>query len=233
MRLQVFLSHSGVCSRRRALELIQSGQVTVNGSVIREPSHPVDPRKDTVVFAKRRISLKEKIYILLNKPKGVTTTKKDRFAERTVMDILPAGYKHLFPVGRLDKDTEGLLIMTNDGDFSYKLTHPSFAINKVYVAKLDRGLADDHRIRLESGVKLEDGLTAPCRITNLTEKEVKITIHEGRKRQIRRMFALFKYRVSGLKRVSVGSLDLGDLSAGRWREISDKELRELNLLISK
>jgi pseudouridine synthase len=205
----------------------------VNGSVVREPSHPVDPCKDTVVFEKRRMSLKEKIYILLNKPKGVTTTKKDRFAQRTVMDILPAGYKHLFPVGRLDKDTEGLLIMTNDGDFSYKLTHPSFAINKVYVAKLDRDLSPDHRIRLEAGVSLDDELTAPCQIVNLGEKEVKITIHEGRKRQIRRMFALFRYKVAGLKRVSVGSLNLGDLPVGRWREISDKELAELDLPISK
>lgn len=227
MRLQVFLSHSGICSRRRALELVQSGKVKVNGLVTKEPSRSINPDKDIVILDNRRVFLKEEIYILLNKPAGITTTKKDRFAKKTVMDLLPLEYKHLFPVGRLDKDTTGLLILTNDGDFSYRLTHPSFSIDKVYVVSLDKKLAENHRRQLQSGVKLDGNLTAPCKIAYLGEKQVKIIIHEGRKRQIKRMFALLEYKVSDLKRVSLGSLSLGDLPIGHWRRISDEELSRL------
>lgn len=233
MRLQVFLSHSGVCSRRRALELVQSGRVRVNGLVIREPSHAIDGDKDTVTLNNQRVSLKEKQYILINKPKGVTTTKKDHFAEKTIMDILPEKFRHLFPVGRLDRDTTGLLILTNDGDFSYGLTHPSFNIDKVYLAVLDKPLSEGHRKQLQNGVEIDNELTAPCKISILEDKKAEITIHEGRKRQVRKMFALLGYRVLDLRRVRFGNLSLGDLKIGHWRKISEEELAKLKSAIKK
>ncbi|MDD5291660.1 MAG: pseudouridine synthase, partial [Candidatus Omnitrophica bacterium] len=228
---QVFLSHSGACSRRRALELIKAGKVKVGGKVETEPSYQINPGGETVYLDGKKISLKEKIYILLNKPKGVTTTKKDPFAETTVMDLLPAAYKHLFPVGRLDKDSTGLLILTNDGDLSYKLTHPAFGVDKVYVAKLDKELSELHRNQLQRGVMLEGVVTSPCKVTRAGDGKIKIIIHEGRKRQIKKMLALFKYRVLALERVALGNLGLGDLALGEWREISDDELAQLSKII--
>ncbi|MDD5005307.1 MAG: pseudouridine synthase [Candidatus Omnitrophica bacterium] len=233
MRLQVFLSHSGVCSRRKALELVMSGKVRVNNEIITEPSCQIDPAADIVCLNGKKIFLKEKIHILLNKPKGVTTTKKDPFAEITVIDLLPAQYKHLFPVGRLDKDSTGLLILTNDGDLSYKLTHPAFGIDKVYVAELDKALSEDHRNKLQKGVMLDSELTSLCKITKINERKIKIIIHEGRKRQIKRMLALFKYRVLDLERITLGNLNLGDLPRGQWRKISDNELLQLRKLIKE
>lgn len=233
MRFQVFLSHSGFCSRRKALELIKSGKVKVNGLVVVEPSYQIDPTKDVVTLDNKEISLKEKVYILLNKPTGVTTTKKDRFAEKTVMDLLPTKYRHLFPVGRLDKDATGLLILTNDGDLSYKLTHPSFIIDKVYVAELNKVLAQNHKNQLQNGVNLDNKITSPCKIVKLGNRRVKIIIHEGRKRQVKRMFALFKYQVADLKRVALGDLCLGNLELGHWRKISNRELLGLRNIIKE
>ena len=231
MRFQVFLSHSGFCSRRKALELIKSGKVRVNGLVVVEPSCQIDPTKDVVNLDNKEISLKEKVYILLNKPMGVTTTKKDRFADKTVMDLLPAKYRHIFPVGRLDKDTTGLLILTNDGDLSYKLTHPSFIIDKVYVAELNKVLAQNHKNQLQDGVNLDNKITSPCKIVKSDDRKIKIIIHEGRKRQVKRMFALFKYKVADLKRVALGNLCLGNLKLGHWRKISNRELLGLRNII--
>lgn len=227
MRLQVFLSHSGACSRRKALELIKAGKVKVNGSLVIEPSCPIDSTKDIVYLNDKRVLLKEKIYILLNKPRDVTSTRKDPFAKKTVMDLLPAEFSHLFPVGRLDKDTTGLLILTNDGDLSYKLTHPAFSIDKVYVVKLDRPLMEKHRDQIQKGVRIDDEPTSPCKIIKLEDRELKIIIHEGRKRQIKKMFSLFKYKTVELKRVALGNLGLGGLALGHWRRISDIELLNL------
>lgn len=210
-----------------ALELIKAGKVKVNGIIAREPSCQVEPATDSVYLDNKRIFLKEKVYLLLNKPKGVTTTKKDRFAAKTVIDLLPHKYKHLFPVGRLDKDSTGLLILTNDGDLSYKLTHPAFGVDKIYIAELDRALDENHKNQLQKGVRLDGILTSTCKIFRLNGRKIKITIHEGRKRQIRRMFALFKYRVLDLQRVTLGNLSLGNLATGSWRKLTHKEVAEL------
>lgn len=231
MKLQLFLSHSGACSRRRALELIKAGKVTVNGSIILEPSYQIDVVRDGVRLNKRKLFLKEKIYVLLNKPKAVTTTKKDRFAQKTVMDILPKRYSHLWPVGRLDKDTKGLLVLTNDGKLSFKLAHPRFCIDKVYIAILDKPLEEKHRRALERRVVLDDGPTSACKIIKLTDKKIKITIHEGRKRQIKRMFSLFGYKLNDLERVALGNLSLCNLPTGQWRQLTDKELLGLREII--
>jgi len=227
MRLQVFLAHAGVCSRRKALILIQSGKITVDHQVVLEPSCPVQSGADKVFFNGKQVHVLKKIYVVLNKPKGVVTTVKDRFAEKTVCDLLPKNLKHLYPAGRLDKETTGLLLLSNDGDVTQHLLHPSFEVQKTYAAILDRDISEEDRIRLERGVLLDDKKTAPCRIKKTGLCRVEITIHEGRKRQIRRMFALRRYHVKDLARIKQGSLVLGDLKEGQWRFLTKGEELEL------
>lgn len=226
MRLQVYLSHSGACSRRRALEYIQSGRVKVNGGKILEPSFSVTP-SDTVLLDGRQISLKEKTYILLNKPKGVVTTTKDRFAPKKITDLLPVEFKHLHPVGRLDRDTTGLIVLTNDGELAFRLSHPSFEIEKAYRVVLDKPLLPDHKNKIEKGVSLDGKKTFPCRIKVFSPLEAEIVIHEGRKRQVRRMFASLGYYVVELCRIRQGSMVLGSLEPGAWRFLTKEEIGRL------
>jgi len=228
MRLQVFLSKSGVCSRRSAVDIIRSGKARVNNRKILEPSFNIDTAKDIVFLNDKKISLKEEIYIMLNKPRGVTTTKKDRFAKRTVMDLLPPRMSHLNPVGRLDKDTTGLLLLTNNGDLINRLTHPRYNIEKLYEARLDARLKDADWAVLERGIDLDGERTAPCRIQLREKSNLEIVLHEGKKRQIRRMFSKMGYKVLDLKRSKEGSLALAGLGEGRWRALTEKELRELS-----
>ena len=225
--MQLFLSRGGVCSRRKASELIKKGCVKVNGVVIYEPSYWVNSSLDKVLLNDKRIVPKRYEYILLNKPPGVTTTKRDRFARRTVLNLVPKKLKHLNPVGRLDKDSSGLLLLTNDGELAYRLTHPRFKINKVYRVILDKVLLDKDRRALEQGVLLEERVSAPCRLKYLKHKEVELTLHEGRKRQIKRMFAKLGYRVISLERVKEGVLSLGNLRRGGWRHLSKYEVEKL------
>ena len=228
MRLQVFLSKAGVCSRRSAVDIIRSGKARVNNRKILEPSFNIDTAKDIIFLNDKKISLKEEIYIMLNKPRGVTTTKKDRFAKRTVMDLLPPRMSHLNPVGRLDKDTTGLLLLTNNGDLINRLTHPRHNIEKLYEARLDARLKDADRAALERGIDLDGERTAPCRIRMTKKNNLEIVLHEGKKRQIRRMFSKMGYKVLDLKRSKEGPLALAGLGEGRWRALTEKELRELS-----
>ena len=233
MRLQVFLSKAGICSRRAAVGFIKTGRVCVNNKKILEPSFKINPEKDKVFLNNKMISLKEKIYIILHKPKGVTTTKKDRFAKKTVMDLLPHRFRHLNPVGRLDKDTTGLLLLTNDGDMINRFTHPRFNIEKIYEVWLDKRLRSYDRERLEKGVVLDDGYTAPCRIRLKSRNVLEMTLREGRKRQIRRMFSMAGYSVVRLKRLEEGRLSLGTLPETRWRLLTREEKLHLTLDESK
>ncbi|MEK7849818.1 MAG: pseudouridine synthase [Candidatus Omnitrophota bacterium] len=227
MRLQVFLSHSGACSRRKALSLILGGCVTVDGKTILEPSYQLtSPSSSVALNGKRILPYKENIYILLNKPKGVTTTKSDRFAEKKILDVLPIKFKGLYPVGRLDKDTTGLILLTNDGTLTHRMSHPSFETEKSYRAVLDKPLKLQDKEKIEKGILLDAKITSPCRITG-AGKEVEIVIHEGRKRQIRRMFALLRYHVKELTRIRQGSLELGDLKEGEWRFLTKDEVERL------
>lgn len=234
IRLQVFLSRNGVCSRRRAMDVVQDGRVKVNGAVITEPSTPVDPKKDFIVVDGKRIEEKAYVYILLNKPAGYVTTKNDRFAEKTVFDLLPQQYQYLSPVGRLDKDTEGLLILTNDGDFAYKLTHPKFNVEKLYYLRVEGRLSIEKISKLEKGIYIDARRTAASKIRKLRETnnstELTMVIHEGRKRQIRRMFERMGHDVVYLKRVVQGPFSLGELKIGEWRMIDQPTLlnRERN-----
>lgn len=231
MRLQVFLSHNGVCSRRKAMAYVQQGRVAVNGEVITEPSTPVDPARDTISFDGRPVGEKGLQYILLNKPAGYVTTRSDRFASRTVLDLLPEDLRHLHPVGRLDKDTEGLLLLTNDGDVTYRLTHPGFGVNKTYEVTVAGPLRPDEQRRLEQGVVIEGKRTAPALI-RVTRREkattaFRLTIHEGRKRQIRKMLAAVGRPVKYLKRVQQGPLSLGSLKTGEFRRLTPNEIAML------
>lgn len=161
----------------------------------------------------------------MHKPKGVTTTKKDRFAKKTVMDLLPPGFRHLNPVGRLDKDTTGLLLLTNDGDMINRFTHPRFNIEKIYKVWLDKRLRSYDRERLEKGVVLDGRYTAPCRIRMKSGNALEMTLREGRKRQIRMMFSRIGYSVVRLKRLEEGHLSLGTLPEAMWRPLTREEIK--------
>lgn len=228
LRLQVFLSRNGVCSRRQAMDIIKAGRVRYNGQICREPSTSVDPGKDHVFVDGKRVQGKQYEYILLNKPSGYTTTKSDRHAQKTILNLLPRKYHHLSPAGRLDKETEGLLLLTNDGDVAYKLTHPKFNIDKTYFVRIRGRLLPDEKNRLEKGIVIEGKKTAPGRIKNVKtykdKTELMMVIHEGRKRQVRMMFATTGHTVIYLKRLDQGPLSLGALKKGSWRLLSRREV---------
>lgn len=234
IRLQTFISRSGVCSRRRAMEVVQQGRVTVNGQVITEPSTPVRAGQDTVCLDGKPVAANIFKYILLHKPAGVVTTKSDRFAEKTVIDLLPQPLKHLHPVGRLDKDTEGLLLLTNDGELTHRLTHPKFDVDKTYAVRIDGRLTEDQRRRLEKGVVIEDQKTAPAKISHVHGRangtEFLMAIHEGRKRQIRLMLKSIGHMVTALKRIRQGPLELGSLPVGKFRDLTPDEVKTLKAL---
>jgi len=231
LRLQVFLSRNGVCSRRRAFDLVKEGKVTLNGRICREPSTPVDPDRDSVAVGQKRVHGKQYSYILLNKPKGYTTTKSDSHARKTVLELLPKKFHHLSPAGRLDRDSEGLLLLTNDGDAAYRLTHPKFNVDKTYFVRVQGRLLPDQKSRLETGLNIEGRKTAPAKITKTRfakdQTELMITIHEGRKRQVRIMFAKCGHKVTYLKRVRQGPLSLGPMKTGSWRPLNGSEIKDL------
>ena len=231
IKLQLFLSHNGFCSRRKAFDLICQGGVKVNHAIVREPSFMVDDKKDSVCVEGKEVTVQSLQYVLLHKPAGYVTTVSDRFAEKTVFDILPSSYKGLFPVGRLDKETEGLLLLTNDGDLAYRLTHPKFNAYKKYFVRISGKLHDKEKQKIEQGVMVEGKKTAPARITHVIfrgdKTELYLTIHEGRKRQIRLMFPQVGHQVVYLKRVAQGALELGHLPIGLYRELTKQEVELL------
>ena len=228
MRLQVFLSRSGVCSRRKALDLVKNGGVFVNGSPVNEPSYDVEPGRDRVSLGNKSVILQKNCYIVLNKPPGYTTTRSDRHAKRIVFDLLPPCYRNLHPVGRLDKDSEGLLLFTNDGDLTYRILHPRFKFDKTYFVGVSGRLGKGDIACLERGVMLEGRRTFPAKVEVIYSKQnacgLSITIHEGRKRQIRLMLSSLGHRVIFLKRMRYGPLELGALKPGRWRLLKESEI---------
>jgi len=234
LRLQVFLSRNGVCSRRRAFDIIKEGHVVLNGQICLEPSTPVNPSRDHVSVDDKKIKGRKYDYVLLNKPAGYTTTRADQHAQKTVIGLLPRKFKHLSPVGRLDKDTEGLLLLTNDGDVAYQLTHPKFNVDKTYFVRILGRLAMDQKKQVESGVYIDKKKTSPAKIKNIrpskNQTELMITIHEGRKRQIRYMFAKVGCRVVYLKRLIQGPLTLGPLRKGICRTLTKLEIEKLQKL---
>ena len=232
MRLQKFIAECGIASRRSAEKMIESGRVYVNGELIDFMGFVIDPDKDTVEVDGRVIRPeKKKHYIMLNKPKNYVTTVSDDLGRPTVMQLVTDIGERIYPVGRLDFDTTGLLIMTNDGDFAIVLSHPSHTVNKVYIARIDKPLDETSLEKLRTGIDLDGTKTAPAKAENIKRPqkgyEVKITIHEGRNRQVRRMLEAVGANVMSLKRISVGSLTLGNLPEGKWRRLSDAEINKL------
>ncbi|MBQ3023511.1 MAG: rRNA pseudouridine synthase [Clostridia bacterium] len=232
MRLQKFIAECGIASRRNAEKMIESGRVRVNGELVDYMGCIIDPECDTVEVDGRVIKTEsKKYYIMLHKPKNHVTTVSDDLGRPTVMHLVQDINARIYPVGRLDFDTSGLLIMTNDGNFANILTHPKHVVNKTYIARVDRPLSEDEIEKLQKGIDLDGVKTAPAKVENIKRPqkgyEVKITIHEGRNRQVRRMLDAVGANVMSLKRISVGSLTLGNLPEGKWRRLSDAEINKL------
>ncbi len=229
------LTAAGAGSRRKMAEAIKQGRVSVNGNPVESFLHPVNTETDVVMFNGRPIQIHSKpslIYLMMNKPKGVTSTTRDFKGSKNVLDIIPQKYKtaRLYPVGRLDKETTGLILLTNDGDLTNRLTHPRFEQEKEYLVKIEGKLKPEEQRQLEKGIKLDDGITGKSRLhaVNIPPFNYAIVIHEGRKRQIRRMFAALGYMVLELKRIRMSSLRLGSLPEGQICELTPEELKTLS-----
>jgi len=230
IRLQKWLSQAGVASRRKAEELIIAGKVAVNGNIITQLGTRADTSRDRVTVNGQPCEVAtSKIYIALHKPEGVVTTASDQFNRPTVMDYIPKD-THCYPVGRLDYDTSGLIILTNDGEFAQKLAHPKHGITKTYTAII-KGLPDDEQLKaFASGLMIEGRLTAPCEIEIIKKEpnaKVRIKLGEGRNRQVRKMCEAIGHPVISLKRVEVGPVKLGSLPQGQWRYLTPAEIKGL------
>ncbi|WP_335876845.1 pseudouridine synthase [Anoxybacter fermentans] len=225
------MARAGVASRRKSEKLIIEGKVKVNGKVVKELGVKVDPEKDIIEVNGKPIKKEKPVYIMLNKPAGYITTMDDPFDRPIVLELVKDIPQRLHSVGRLDCDTEGLLLLTNDGSLTYALTHPSHQIDKVYLVKVKGSIDSEAIEKLEKGIELEDGMTAPARVELIKRKKnysvIKMTIHEGRKRQVRRMMDAVGYPVLKLKRIKLGPLTLGDLKPGKYRHLSQKEIKVL------
>ncbi|MGM9998417.1 MAG: pseudouridine synthase [Candidatus Bruticola sp.] len=231
-RLQKIMADGGVGSRRYCESLISGGQVKVNGQTAYLGSKADLDCDDIEIVGWGKLNKvdSKRIYIVLNKPRGFVSTVKDQAGRPTVMEFVRDIPVRIYPVGRLDRDTEGLLVFTNDGALTNKLLHPSSLVDKVYIACVDI-LPGEREIRfLEEGICLDDGWTAPAKVKILAEDKVQLTIHEGRKRQVRRMLAAVGCRVKKLERVKLGPICLGNLPRGRYRRLSDSEVRALKEL---
>lgn len=229
-RLQVILAKGGIASRRKSKEIIESGRVRVNGIVIREKGFKADPFLDRVEIDGNPIGFDKKVYLILNKPKGVITTASDEKGRTTVLDLVHKKLR-IYPVGRLDKDTEGVIILTNDGDLAYRLTHPRFGVKKKYIVEVRGTIKTGMIKRLEKGIYLDGKRTAPCKISIIKKHSDKIIlkfeIHEGRKRQIRRMIEKIGGRVLGLRRIEYAGITTKGLNAGESRYLSQAEVTRL------
>jgi len=230
-RLQVILSHGGISSRRKSVEIIEEGRVRVNGVVVREKGYPVDLYEDIVEIDGKPIAKEKNVYFILNKPKGVITTVSDEKGRKTVLNLLPKQKSRIFPVGRLDKDTEGVLLLTNDGELSYRLTHPRFGVEKVYVVEVKPVLRAADITRLEKGIFLDGKKTAPCKIRVLKKGRhqviLRVELHEGRKRQIRRMIGKMSGNVIRLCRISYAGIGMREMTSGAYRLLRPDEIEGL------
>ena len=233
-RLQKVMAHAGVASRRKSEEIIKEGRVKVNGEVVTEMGVKVEPEVDEIEVDGEIISKEKRVYILLYKPLGYVTTVDDPRGRKTVLDLVDNVKQRIYPVGRLDYNTSGLLLLTNDGELTYVLTHPSYEIDKTYMVEAEGYVSDDKLQKLEKGVKLSDGITAPAEV-NMQNRDsfttqFELTIHEGRNRQVRRMCEKISNPVKKLERIKFANLNLDGLEPGDYRELTTKELKKLQNL---
>lgn len=234
MRLQKFIANSGYCSRRKAEELILDGKVSVNGKIITELGTKINGNTDEVCVEGKRIKIVRNFkYVLLNKPVGYVTTAKDQFNRPTVIDLVKGVGATLLPVGRLDMYTSGALILTNDGDFIYRVTHPKHEIEKTYNATVRGIITDEDVEKIKNGVEIDDYISGKAKVKILKiEKEknisrVEITIHEGKNREVRKMCEAVGKKVIALHRARIGQIDVKGLKIGEWRYLSDSEIEAL------
>jgi 23S rRNA pseudouridine2605 synthase len=225
MRLAKYLAHAGVASRRAAERLIAGGKVRVGGEVVTDPARDVDERSRVEVEG-RAVEPEPREVWAVNKPKGVVSTAREPGARRAVTQLVDSP-RRLYPVGRLDADSTGLILLTNDGELANRLTHPRYGVRKTYLADLARPPSEADLARLREGVELEDGPTAAAEVERLGERQVEVTIREGRKRQLRRMAEAVGNEVEELTRIRIGSLELGDLRRGEARRLDRKEIDAL------
>lgn len=229
-RLQKYIARCGLASRRKAEELILQGHVKVNGLIIKELGSKVDPVNDIVtVYNKEIFENKKNIYIKLYKPEGYITTAKDQFNRKTVLDLINIK-ERIYPVGRLDYNTSGLLLLTDDGDLAYKLMHPKYQIYKTYEATVKGRISIEKINQLKTGVIIDEYKTAPAKVKLLIKNEisiVQISIHEGKNRQVRKMFDSVGHNVIKLKRISFGNINLDGLNEGQWKYLTEEEIKFL------
>jgi 23S rRNA pseudouridine2605 synthase len=230
MRLAKYLAHAGVASRRAAEEIIRAGRVTVGGETVTDPARDVDDHSHVEVDRRPIEGAEQRVVYALHKPKGIVSTAKDTHGRKTVVDLVQAkGGARLYPVGRLDADSTGLLLLTNDGDLANKLMHPSHEVPKTYRVKVKAKGTVSHRViqQLRDGVKLDDGMTAPARVRQLEPGVLEITIHEGRKHQVKRMCKEVGHPVMTLVRTKFGPLELGEMKLGGVRRLTPREVERL------
>jgi 23S rRNA pseudouridine2605 synthase len=233
VRLQKYIAMCGVASRRNAEVMIENGRVAVNGKTISELGTKVEVGADQVAVDGKPVKMpNKKYYIMLNKPVGYVSTVNDQFDRPTVVDLVKEEIKtRIFPVGRLDYETEGLLLLTNDGDFTYRVTHPKFHMDKTYLVTLYGGINIKGLSSLRRGVEIDGYKTAPAQVEMLSadggETVLKVTIHEGRNRQVRKMMETVGCKVKHLQRISIGKVELGNLPLGRWRHLTSHEVSYL------
>ncbi|MCP2518853.1 rRNA pseudouridine synthase [Candidatus Aminicenantes bacterium AC-335-B20] len=237
IRLNKFIAICGIVSRRKADELIKQGRVTVNGEIVEKLGIKVDPEKDIVEVDGKKISYKENlIYLVLYKPKGYIVSLRDPFNRPKVMDLLPDFKERIFPVGRLDYDSEGILLLTNDGELAYRLTHPRYKVERVYRVEV-KGIPSPEKLeKLEKGIPLYGKRTAPSKVKLIAKKGKKalleIKLYEGRKRQVKLMFLAIGHPVLSLKRISFGGITIKGLKPGEWRHLNKKEIKVLKKNVS-
>ena len=236
MRLHKFLAACGVASRRSAEKLVGEGRVTVNGNVVSNVRRGVDPETDDIRLDGKRVKPESKVYLMLNKPKGYLTTMHDPHGRRTVSKLVEDVPQRVFPVGRLDKDTEGLLLMTNVGELTYRVTHPKFEVKKTYHAVVSGVVTEEALATLRAGVHLSDGVTSPAQVRVISHEGdntfLEICIGEGKKRQVRRMCSAVGHEVLELKRVAMAGIVLRDVAPGKWRYVTPEELSQLREPVS-
>ena len=237
MRINKYIALCGVASRRKAEELILASKVKVNDNIVKELSYQVDEENDVVKVDDKIIKEENKlVYILLNKPEGYITTVKDQFDRESVLDLVTDIKERVYPIGRLDYETSGLLLLTNDGDLTYKLTHPKHEVDKTYVARVKGKLTPDEIKMFKSGLKIEDYVTAPAKLkvirydekTNVSLLEIKI--HEGKNRQVRKMCKAINHPVLRLKRTAMGKIRIGECEIGKYRYLTEDEIKYLKNL---
>ncbi|HWJ49491.1 MAG TPA: pseudouridine synthase [Solirubrobacteraceae bacterium] len=231
MRLAKYLAHAGVASRRAAETLIAAGRVSVDGALVADPAHDVGEDARVALDGRPLEGAEPRVLYALHKPVGVVSTARDTHGRKTVLDLVPARGLRLYPVGRLDADSSGLILLTNDGELANRLTHPRFEVPKTYRAKLAGPPVTDRALRaLRNGVQLEDGITAPARARRVSEHVIELTIHEGRNRQVRRMCKAVGHPVVELTRIAFGPLELGELKPGAHRRLGEGEMERLRAL---